>query len=504
MLTPPELRRIRDGKKLCTITGQRSHAALFNICHMIQRNESLDALRGVAILAMILSGSIAFGGALPAWMYHAQVPPPSHRFNPNIPGITWVDLVFPFFLFSMGAAIPIALKKHLDAGKKGWYVVRYAVKRFILLTFFALFIQHMKAWVISPLPDTKAYLLSLLAFVLLFFSFYANHGQTYQRFFTLARFVGLLISCLLLWKLPFAGGKGFDFYRSDIIILVLANMAFFGTLLWYVTQNRPWWRLGVLPFIMAIFLSAKEPGAGWAQSVFHWKSIGAWQFDWLYRFYFLKYLFIILPGTFAGEWMLRYGTIENTTPWPQPKWLSPGLALIAILLLCINLYGLYARVLTFIFLATLTLCSIAWHWLQRYGVSPLNINFVAAGSYLLLLGLCFESYEGGIKKDPSTYSYYFVTAGLAFFMLLFFSIVSANKFLGRLVRYFARHGQNPMVAYVAGNLLLLPLLHLTHTQVLLDKLSVPGWPGFVRGVVFTGMVSAITLYFVKKKWYWKT
>lgn len=73
-----------------------------------------------------------------------------------------------------------------------------------------------------------------------------------------------------------------------------------------------------------------------------------------------------------------------------------------------------------------------------------------------------------------------------------------------MVRYFARHGQNPMVAYVAGNLLLLPLLHLTHTQVLLDKLSVPGWPGFVRGVVFTGMVSAITLYFVKKKWYWKT
>ena len=74
---------------------------------MQQRNQCLDALRGFAILAMVLSSSIAFG-ILPAWMYHAQVPPPYHVYKPEIPGITWVDLVFPFFLFSIGAAIPQA------------------------------------------------------------------------------------------------------------------------------------------------------------------------------------------------------------------------------------------------------------------------------------------------------------------------------------------------------------------------------------------------------------
>ncbi|HEX4875511.1 MAG TPA: DUF5009 domain-containing protein, partial [Chitinophagaceae bacterium] len=67
---------------------------------MQNRNESLDALRGFAILTMILSGAIAYGNVLPAWMFHAQVPPPAHKFDPSIPGITWVDLVFPFFLFS--------------------------------------------------------------------------------------------------------------------------------------------------------------------------------------------------------------------------------------------------------------------------------------------------------------------------------------------------------------------------------------------------------------------
>ena len=78
---------------------------------MKERFLQLDALRGCAIFTMILSGSIAYGPALPGWMFHAQVPPPTHQFNPLLPGITWVDLVFPFFLFCMGAAIPIALLK---------------------------------------------------------------------------------------------------------------------------------------------------------------------------------------------------------------------------------------------------------------------------------------------------------------------------------------------------------------------------------------------------------
>lgn len=63
---------------------------------MMKRAYALDALRGYAILTMVLSATIA-GSILPAWMYHAQTPPPDHVFDPNIAGLTWVDLVFPFF-----------------------------------------------------------------------------------------------------------------------------------------------------------------------------------------------------------------------------------------------------------------------------------------------------------------------------------------------------------------------------------------------------------------------
>lgn len=60
---------------------------------MNKRAFSLDALRGYAIITMVLSGTIA-SGVLPGWMYHAQVGPRSNfAFDPSFYGITWVDLV---------------------------------------------------------------------------------------------------------------------------------------------------------------------------------------------------------------------------------------------------------------------------------------------------------------------------------------------------------------------------------------------------------------------------
>ena len=145
----------------------------------MQRNNSLDALRGLAILAMVLSSSIAFG-ILPAWMYHAQTPPPGHTFIPTLPCITWVDLVFPFFLFSMGAAIPLALNKKVQAGTSFLPVLYIALRRDLLLVFFALFTVHARSAMMSSDPYPIYYLLSITAFVLLFFQFYKPAGERHD------------------------------------------------------------------------------------------------------------------------------------------------------------------------------------------------------------------------------------------------------------------------------------------------------------------------------------
>ncbi len=469
---------------------------------MNTRNESLDALRGFAILTMVLSGAIAFGNVLPAWMFHAQVPPPAHKFDPSIPGITWVDLVFPFFLFSMGAAIPLSLKKHIENNRGFFFVFWMAVKRFLLLAFFALFSQHLKAWVISDTPSVKEQLLSILAFVLLFFQYYENRNEKYKTAFLLIRILAFTVAVYLLWKLPFWSGKGFDFYRSDIIILVLANMALYGTVIYYFTAGKPYLRIGLLPFILAIFLAAKEPGDGWAKELFQFHSIGIWKFDWLYKFYFLKYLFIIIPGTLAGEWMMLQKQEEDSVR--LKKQTENLLLLLSLLLIITNLYGLFTRALLFNLLASALVCITVLFYLKSTAKGNLYRQFAQAGTYLLLLGLFFEAYEGGIKKDSSTYSYYFVTAGLAFYSLIFFTVLAQRKWGSTASRYLSQNGKNPMVAYVAGNLVVLPLLALTQTRHYWDALNQNFFMGFMKGVIFTAVVSVITIWFVKKKWFWKT
>ena len=99
---------------------------------------TIDILRGITIFAMILCANIGYYSDLPAWMFHAQTPPPTYAFNPDVPGITWVDLVFPFFLFTMGAAFPLAMRKRLENGTSRWVVTGSLFRRWLTLTIFAI------------------------------------------------------------------------------------------------------------------------------------------------------------------------------------------------------------------------------------------------------------------------------------------------------------------------------------------------------------------------------
>lgn len=470
---------------------------------MQQRNVSLDALRGFAILSMVLSGSIAFGDVLPAWMYHAQVPPPDHVFNENLAGITWVDLVFPFFLFSMGAAMPLALNKQMQNKGSFFQIFWIAARRFLLLAFFALFLEHMKPWEQAAKPAAKEYLLSMAAFGLLFFQFYQNENERYKKLFAGLKIVAFIIALALLYFLPF-DSKGFRFTKSDIIIIVLANMAFFGTLIWWITKNNVWLRVGLLLFIMAVFLASKEVNGGWAKTLYQFSHVGIFKFDWLYQFYFLKYLFIIIPGTIAGDWFLKFKNTEAPATSLKSNLMLIGLLSFALVIT--NTIFLFTRELLLNLTITAFLITVLYVLLKKSGkeIHPLITHFFKAGAFLLLLGLFFEAYEGGIKKDHSTYSYYFVTSGLSFFMLMGFTFLQQVTIGKNIVNYLGLNGKNPMVAYVAGSLLLTPLLYLTHTQQWLEVLNTNAWAGFLKGVIFTGTVSVITVICTKKGWFWKT
>ena len=202
---------------------------------MTKRAYALDALRGYAIITMVLSATVAWN-SLPGWMYHAQTPPPDRAFDASLSGITWVDLVFPFFLFAMGAAFPFSIKKRFEKGDTKLRLVYEAIKRGVQLTFFAIFIQHFYPYMLSSPQDMRAWLLAILCFAVLFPMFMRIPLKMPDWAHISIKVGAYIVAAIMLATTSYADGKTFSLFSSNIIILLLANMAIFGSIL-YIFHN---------------------------------------------------------------------------------------------------------------------------------------------------------------------------------------------------------------------------------------------------------------------------
>ena len=281
------------------------------------RAYAIDLLRGLAIVGMVLSGNFGWNPALPAWLFHAQVPPPDFTFDPSLPGITWVDLVFPFFLFSMGAAFPFSLGRKLDRGVRPAAIVGGILRRGVLLAFFAVALGNLSMWRLNevlPQPALRA-LLTLAVWGGYFALFIPLPALSKGRNDLLNACGAVwLVAMMLLYRRL---GVPVSVERSDIIILVLANVVVAGSFVWWATRRRPLARLGVVALLVALKIGASVPGS-WNETL--WNASFA---PWLYRAEFMKYLCIVLPGSIAGDlvarWLARRPERANVRRTPSAR-----------------------------------------------------------------------------------------------------------------------------------------------------------------------------------------
>jgi predicted acyltransferase len=463
---------------------------------MHQRSTAIDVLRGYSIATMILSGTICFACALPAWMYHAQEPPPTHAFVPSLPGITWVDLVFPFFLFSMGAAIPFAMHKKLQT-EKTINIALGILKRGLLLAFFAFFFEHIKSNNLHADYGSQKYWMSFSAIIPLSLIFGDTKkwiNNSLLRFALPCMGFGIAVWMLTQWKQT--SGHYFSMDKKDIIILVLANVSVAGSFIWWLSHTS--WRkriLLTLPFIL-LFGLGKQAAIPFFKTIFDFSPL-----PWLFQFNFLKYLAITIPGTFVGDWILQSAkhnaTVNENTS--QQK----ILAILPLLQVIITLYGLFTRQLLLNAIFNLLILAFSF-WLVQKQKNELHKKLFFAGAAFLLIGFLVDPFEGGIKKDWANFSYFLVTSGLAFLVTMSLCLADKQNYLSALRKPLASIGQNPLIAYVGVALIIFPLFNLTPIGEWMSNWGANVWTGFLKGVVATSIVCLVTIVCTKGKMFWKS
>ena len=560
------------------------------------RAHALDALRGYAIITMVLSAMEAFS-VLPRWMYHAQVPPPDHVFDPTIYGITWVDIIFPFFLFSMGAAIPLSLGRQHAKGESIMKLTWKTVQRWVKLTFFAIFIIHAFPFMLGYEQEWMRYAMPIFFFILLCLMFMPNPFGLSPYKARAITWSAYLVAVGFMLLQPYAGGAPFRLTDSDCIMLILANVSLTGSIIYLLTIGHPLRRLALLPFLVALFMAAHTANS-WPALLIH----TSW-LPWLYLPAYQEYLLIIIPGTVAGEWIAQWletmkandtseglvesyqkkneAVLENVNPLKSRRGavlengngvkndekvvlenenkvrtrseemkdkenaLALPVAFLSLALIVVNVVLLFGRHLVANLVATMVLTALtAWLLRSRREAGTTGVEAAkqrsaskdassqnaakqevynqkcssipasptlhfwqrlsSAGAYLLLLGLCLESYEGGIRKDDVTLSYLFVTCGLAFYALLLLTVVCDHWHVRWLCAPLEMVGKNPMVAYVSASMVIIPVLILTHIYPYIDALSSQPLTGFLKGVLLTALCMALTAWFTHKRWFWKT
>ena len=450
---------------------------------------TIDILRGITILAMILCANIGYYSDLPAWMFHAQTPPPTYAFNPDVPGITWVDLVFPFFLFTMGAAFPLAMRKRLENGASRWSVTGSLFRRWLTLTIFAIVLGNAYTIGSSARPDIVKGIFQVALWGVLFMSLVRLKDEKKGKLVNNAGMFLLLAMAIL--GVDYLGLE-LSRWNSDIIIMILANVAIFGGLLWMYTKDSIRLRWLVLMFIIALkALSSYAPQVlGWVPSM---GSIG-WFFSWG----FLQYLVIALAGSIVGDKLLDHSRSGEHT---EIDGYHLAAAVIALAAMIVQLWGLFTRhvLADFIISAVLGIIFVALTFKRRNIMTYLGYF----GFAFMLVGIIFDPIDGGITKDHCNLSYMLTTTGMTALTGAFVLVLELKwQIKGRGL---SGCGQNPMLAYAVTNFVTGPILAMIGVGAWLDNLTYgsPFW-GIIRGLVYTLLMVAITCFFTKKKLFWRS
>lgn len=198
------------------------HAALPGHEPRGERVVSIDVLRGLTVLLMIFVNDLAGVAGVPAWMKHID--------PPGADGMTFVDVIFPAFLFIVGMSIPFALGRRLERGETRGALLRHILTRTLSLLLIGVFMVNTEV--------------------------IAQEGPVSPALWSLLMYIGVI----LVWSAPPPGylqerWKRIALRASGGVLLGTLFFLYRGTGVSGIIEMRPYW-WGILGLIGWAYLVA--------------------------------------------------------------------------------------------------------------------------------------------------------------------------------------------------------------------------------------------------------
>jgi heparan-alpha-glucosaminide N-acetyltransferase len=212
---------------------------------------SIDIFRGITMAVMIFVNDLDSVHGLSKWTYHMPA---------NVDAMTYVDMVFPAFLFIVGMALPIAVKQRLKRNGSIVSLWIHVVLRAIALLVLGLILANVEhcdqaRMHISP----EAWGLLGLAGGILLWNVYTGLSS---RVVLLLRGIGaaLIIIMFAIFRRSTPGGERWiDFSYPEILGLI--GLTYFAVCLLYIPTRR--WQLAPIAWLVALVAFNAACIAGW-------------------------------------------------------------------------------------------------------------------------------------------------------------------------------------------------------------------------------------------------
>jgi heparan-alpha-glucosaminide N-acetyltransferase len=210
------------------------------------RVASLDIFRGLTMAIMIFVNDLASVKGLPWWTYHA---------SGHVEAMTYVDMVFPAFLFIMGMAIPLAIEQRLRKDPSLPHLWGHILLRSFSLLVLGLILANAGAGdpaLIHMSPSVWA-LIALLGALLVWQVYPRNDGH--QTLYRSLRIVGavLIVAMFAIFRHTAKDGSVTWIRTAYPEILGLLAFAYLTTCLLYVPTRRWRWAPFVWFAVLTLF-----------------------------------------------------------------------------------------------------------------------------------------------------------------------------------------------------------------------------------------------------------